>query len=164
MSASQLPADAEQQARAQDLDHHDRVKHRDVGDSLPSTISSGEVGSARVTSEVPAVLPGTLDTQVGEDVTLPYLVDAHPFVAAAGSEHGLANTIADDPLWGADALGAIAAAETERGAVKAALEVIASIVSLELGLPNLARVAVHIGIAPLAAIPWIEKILEARPN
>ena len=36
-----------------------------------------------------AVLFGTLDAEVGEDVTLEYRVDAHPFVAAAGSEHGL---------------------------------------------------------------------------
>jgi hypothetical protein len=74
----------------------------------------------------------------------------------------LASTIADDPLWGADALGSIAAAEAERGEVEPALEVIASIVSLELRLPHLARVAVRIGIAPLSVIPLLERILGAK--
>jgi hypothetical protein len=44
-----------------------------------------------------AVLSGTLDAQVGEDVTLHYLVDAHPFVAAAGSADGLQDAVTGRP-------------------------------------------------------------------
>jgi hypothetical protein len=74
----------------------------------------------------------------------------------------LAVGIAEDPLWGADALGAIARAEADRGEVAGALSVIASIASLELRLAHLARVAVSVGIAPLSVIPLLEKILEAK--
>lgn len=75
----------------------------------------------------------------------------------------LASGVAEDPLWGADAFGAIARQEAERGEVDAALSVIAAIASLELRLPHLARVAVRIGIAPLSAIAAIERILQAPP-
>lgn len=76
----------------------------------------------------------------------------------------LSRTLIDDPLWGSDALGAIAAAQASRGEMESALEVIATIPSLELRLPHLSRVAVRSGRAPDSAVRVVERILEASPK
>jgi hypothetical protein len=81
------------------------------------------------------------------------------------SEAGqLSRSLIDDPLWGSDALGAIAVAQASKGDVDSALEVIATITTLELRLPPLARVAVRAGKVPDSAVSSVERILEAAPK